>query len=394
MTTPVDLRSDTVTRPTPAMRAAMAAAPVGDDQYGEDPLDQRAAGAHGRAARQGAGTLAAVRNDGQPGRAARADAARRRGRRQPRSATPAGTRPAARRRTPACSWSRSARAASSTSPTLEAAIKPRGLPVYPPTTLVEIENTHNRSGGIVFPQDEVVRVCALARSRGIATFLDGARLWNASVASGMPRPSSRRRSTWSPSRSRRGSARRAARCSPAPRELIAAATRQRRMLGGAMRQTGFFAAAALHGIEHHRARLADDHANARRFAEALAGHRAIELDLATVQTNIVVFRLRAGAIDAATLVQRARDRGRARQRLRCADDPRGHPPRRLARAGRACRRDPARASRLTESAGKPSPVGRATPSAARLRHRRAHVLRPHAHAEQARDQALQRRHAR
>ena len=97
----------------------------------------------------------------------------------------------------------------------EAAIKPRGLPVYPPTTLVEIENTHNRSGGIVFPQDEVVRICALARARGIATFLDGARLWNASVASGSPRPSWRRRSTWSRSRSRRASARPADRCSPA-----------------------------------------------------------------------------------------------------------------------------------------------------------------------------------
>ena len=75
---------------------------------------------------------------------------------------------------------------------LEAAIKPRGLPVYPPTTLVEIENTHNRSGGIVFAQDEVVRICALARSRGIATFLDGARLWNASVASGIAAGRARR----------------------------------------------------------------------------------------------------------------------------------------------------------------------------------------------------------
>src|SRR5438045_713667 len=92
-------------------------------------------------------------------------------------------------------------------------------------------------------------------------------------------------------------------------DLIAAATRQRRMLGGAMRQTGFFAAAALHGVEQHRERLADDHAHARRFAEALAAHRSVELDLATVQTNIVVFRLADGAIDAATLVQRAREHG-------------------------------------------------------------------------------------
>ena len=81
------------------------------------------------------------------------------------------------------------------------------------------------------------------------------------------------------------------------------------MLGGAMRQTGLFAAAALHGIDHHRERLAYDHANARRFAAALAAHPSVALDLATVQTNIIVFRLRAGAIDAAALVQRARERG-------------------------------------------------------------------------------------
>jgi threonine aldolase len=81
------------------------------------------------------------------------------------------------------------------------------------------------------------------------------------------------------------------------------------MLGGAMRQTGFFAAAALHGVEHHRARLAEDHANARRFAEIVAASSLVRLDLATVQSNIVVFHLRSGAIDAATLVQRARERG-------------------------------------------------------------------------------------
>jgi threonine aldolase len=81
------------------------------------------------------------------------------------------------------------------------------------------------------------------------------------------------------------------------------------MFGGAMRQTGFFAAAALHGVEHHRARLADDHANARRLAEILAASSLVRLDLATVQSNIVVVQLRPGAIDAPTLVQRARERG-------------------------------------------------------------------------------------
>jgi threonine aldolase len=305
---PIDLRSDTVTRPTAAMRAAMAAAPVGDDQYGEDPLtnELQAQVAALLGKEQGlwlpSGTMAnqvALRVLTRPGDEAIVSRECHAGWHETGgSAANAGVQLV----------EIGARGVFDAA-ALEAAIKPRGLPVYPPTTLVEIENTHNRSGGIVFPQDEVVRVCALARSRGIATFLDGARLWNASVASGraeadLAAPFDLVAVSFSKGLGAPGGSLLAG-----SRDLIAAATRQRRMLGGAMRQTGFFAAAALHGVEHHRARLADDHANARRFAEALAAHRQIELDLATVQTNIVVFRLREGAIDAATLVQRARERG-------------------------------------------------------------------------------------
>ncbi len=308
MTMPIDLRSDTVTRPTPAMRAAMAAAPVGDDQYGEDPLTNelqaRVAALLGK--EQGlwlpSGTMAnqvALRVLTRPGdevivsREAHAGWHETGG-----SAANAGVQlieVGARGVFDAAA--------------LEAAIKPRGLPVYPPTTLVEIENTHNRSGGVVFAQDEVERVCALARSRGLATFLDGARLWNASVASGIAEgdlaaPFDLVAVSFSKGLGAPGGSLLAG-----SRELIAAATRQRRMLGGAMRQTGFFAAAALHGVEHHRARLADDHANARRLAGALAASPHVRLDLTTVQTNIVVFQLEPGAVDAATLVQRARAQG-------------------------------------------------------------------------------------
>ncbi len=305
---PIDLRSDTVTRPTAAMRAAMAAAPVGDDQYGEDPLTNelqaRVAALLGKA--QGlwlpSGTMAnqvALRTLTRPGDEVIVS------------------------RECHAGWHETGGSAANAgvqlveigargvfdSAAVEAAIKPRGLPVYPPTTLLEIENTHNRSGGIVFPQDEVERVCALARSRGLATFLDGARLWNASVASGraeaeLATPFDLVAVSFSKGLGAPGGSLLAG-----TRELIAAATRHRRMFGGAMRQTGFYAAAALHGIDHHRARLVDDHANARLLAEALAEHAQVELDLATVQTNIVVFRLREGACDAATLVARARARG-------------------------------------------------------------------------------------
>ena len=305
---PVDLRSDTVTRPTPAMRAAMAAAPVGDEQYGEDPtvnrLQERLAELLGKesALWLPSGTMAnqvALRVLTRPGDEVIVS------------------------RECHAGWHEAGGSAANAGVQLievgahgvfsvadvEAAIKSTAMPVYAPTTLIEIENTHNRSGGIVFPQDEVERICALARKRGIATFLDGARRWNASVASGIAErvlaaPFDLVAVAFSKGLGAPGGSLLAG-----PRERIAAATRHRRMLGGAMRQSGIYAAAALHGLEHHRARLADDHRNARRFAEALAGHRAVGLDLATVQTNIVVFHLAPEADDAATLVAKARAAG-------------------------------------------------------------------------------------
>ena len=190
-----------------------------------------------------------------------------------------------------------------------AAIKPRGHPIYPPTTLVEIENTHNRAGGVIFPQAEAVRICAAARERSIATFLDGARLWNVAVATGQSLAQlaapfdlvavSLSKGLGAPGGSLLAGA----------RDLIERAVRQRRMLGGAMRQVGIMAAAGLHALEHHMERLADDHANARRIAERLAQSRRVRLDLATVQTNIIVFSLSPDAPDAATVVARAGERG-------------------------------------------------------------------------------------
>jgi threonine aldolase len=191
----------------------------------------------------------------------------------------------------------------------EAAIKPRGLPVFPPTTLVQIENTHNRGGGLVFPQAQAERICAAAHARGLATFLDGARLWNAAVASGrseaeLAAPFDLVAVAFSKGLGAPGGSLLAGR-----RELITLANRHRRMLGGAMRQTGFYAAAALHGLAHHRERLAEDHRHARMLAEVLAASAAVRLELATVQTNIVVFHLPEHAPDAATVVASARERG-------------------------------------------------------------------------------------
>jgi threonine aldolase len=192
---------------------------------------------------------------------------------------------------------------------LEAAIKPRSLPVFPPSTLLEIENTHNRSGGIVFPQADVIRCCEAARARGLATFLDGARIWNASVASGLSEAELAAPFDLVAVAFSKGLGAPGGSLLAGSRALIESATRHRRMMGGAMRQIGSFAAAAAYGVDHHRARLADDHANARRIAETLARSPLVQLDLASVQTNIVVFQLAPGPLDAVGLVAKARERG-------------------------------------------------------------------------------------
>lgn len=305
---PIDLRSDTVTRPSPEMRAAMAAAEVGDDQFGEDPttnrLQERVASLLGKDAALflPSGTMSnqvALRVLTRPGDDVIVS------------------------RECHTVWHETGGSAANAGVQLTeigsggiftvddflAARKPRGHIVYPPTTLVEIENTHNRAGGVVVPEDEVVRICAAAREHGVATFMDGARVWNAAVASGrspsdLAAPFDLVAVSLSKGLGAPGGSLLAGR-----HDLIASAIRHRRMLGGAMRQVGILAAAGLYGLDHNMTRLADDHANARRIADRLAASRRIRLDLATVQTNIVVFHLHQDAPDAATVVERARDRG-------------------------------------------------------------------------------------
>ena len=304
----IDLRSDTVTRPTQAMRAAMAAAAVGDDQYGEDPttnrLQQVVAELLGKEAALWlpSGTMAnqvALRVLTRPGddvivsRECHAVWHETGG-----SAANSGVQ-----------FTEVGSRGTFTVDEFTAACKPRGHAIYPPTTLLEIENTHNRSGGIVFPQPQAVALCAAARERGMATFLDGARLWNAAAASGLALPELAAPFDLVAVALSKGLGAPGGSLLAGSRELIERATRYRRMFGGAMRQTGLYAAAGLYAIEHHRARLAEDHANARRIAQVLADNPRVDIDLATVQTNIIVFRLREGAPDAATVVGAAGERG-------------------------------------------------------------------------------------
>ena len=251
----IDLRSDTVTLPSPGMRQAMAAAPVGDE-------------AHIVWHESGAGAA----NSG-------------------------------------VQFTVVGRGGVFTAAELRAAYKPPGHIVFPPTSLVAIENTHNRGGGVVFPQHEAVAVCDAARELGLASYLDGARLFNAAAAGGRsPAELAAPFDLVSVALSK-GLGCPVGSLIVGRRDDISRARRARRMFGGAMRQSGILAAAGLYALEHNLARLAEDHANARLLAERLVGLRGVGLDLATVQSNIVIFRMEQGAPDAATIVARAQETG-------------------------------------------------------------------------------------
>jgi threonine aldolase len=305
---PIDLRSDTVTRPSPEMRRAMMAAEVGDDQYGEDAptnlLQERVAALLGKE------TSLWLPSGTQANQVALL------------TLTRPGDEVIVSRQSHAL-WHEAGAAARNagvqlteigdgglfTADNVAAAIKTKDHPLYPRTSLIQIENTHNRAGGVIFPQDEVERICAMARDRGVATYLDGARLWNVAVATGMApaalaAPFDMVMVAFSKGLGAPGGSMLAG-----PKPLIDEAVRHRRALGGAMRQTGFYSAAALYALDHNMARLEEDHANARALAEQLARVHGVSLELATVQTNIVVFHLTDAAPPTADIVDRARGQG-------------------------------------------------------------------------------------
>lgn len=304
----IDLRSDTVTQPSAAMRKAMASAPVGDDQFGEDPtinlLQDRIAELMGKesALWLPTGTMAnqvALRALTRPGddvivsQESHAVWHETGG-----SAANAGVQ-----------FTAIGKHGVFTAEEFSTAVKPRGHIIYPPTTLVEIENTHNRAGGVIFPQDEIKRICAEASDRGIATYLDGARLWNASVSSGRPAKELAEPFGLLSVALSKGLGVPGGSLLAGTKDQIGRCNRHRRMLGGAMRQVGIFAAAGLYALDHNVERLAEDHDNVRLIAEQLSTSDKFILNLDSVQTNILVFDLATEAPDAATFVAHARKHG-------------------------------------------------------------------------------------
>jgi len=307
MSLPIDLRSDTVTRPTPEMRAAMAAAEVGDDVYGEDPtvnlLERRAAEVFGREAALfvPTGTMGnqiAIRLLTQPGQEVIAES--RAHILDFEMATTAVFSGCLIRAVPGeggiLRWK-----------DIEPAITPSG-PFRAPTGLIEIENTANLAGGRVSDLLVLDEIVAGARGHKLPLHLDGARIFNAAVALGVDvKVLTRGFDTVMFCLSKGLGA-------PVGSMLVGSAERMararilRKCLGGGMRQAGVLAAAGLIALEDGPRHLAEDHANARLLAEALASIEGVAIDLESVETNIVIFRLKAGK-GAAELVTRLRARG-------------------------------------------------------------------------------------
>ena len=190
-----------------------------------------------------------------------------------------------------------------------AAFKAPGHMMFPPTTLVAIENTHNRGGGVVFQPSEVAAICRTARKLGARTYLDGARLFNAAIASHISAKELSAPFDVVAVSISKGLGCPAGSLIAGTKADMIRAVRVRRMLGGAMRQAGILAAAGLYALDHNFDRLDDDHVNARMIAMSVAGLPHVRFDLATVQTNIVIFHMAEDAPDAATIAARAKEAG-------------------------------------------------------------------------------------
>jgi len=286
----IDLRSDTVTRPTPGMLAAMMSAPVGDDVYGEDPtvneLERRVAAEFGMEAAVfvPSGTMGnqiAVRIHCRPQDEVLLEST-----------------------SHIYLWEAGGPAALSgvTQRTidgrfglldvadLEDKLHPDDMHSVR-SRLVCLENTHNRGGGTVYPIEKVAAISTWARSNGLAIHLDGARIWNASVATGTPfRDWARHFDTINVCFSK-GLGAPVGSALMGPKDLMAHARRVRKLFGGAMRQVGFLAAGCLYALDRHIDRLADDHANAKILAAAIAEVPGLTLVPPVIETNLVWFEV-------------------------------------------------------------------------------------------------------
>ena len=304
----IDLRSDTVTKPTPAMRRAMMEAEVGDDVYGEDPtinrLEARAAEIAGKEAALFVptgtmGNTIAVKVLTEHGQEVICDSrAHMLDFEMSMVAWFSGcVIRAIQTKDGVLSWDEVRRL-----------IKPEN-PYSAPTGLVEIENTHNMHGGSVYPMRTVHEICDGAHERGVPVHMDGARIFNAACALGMPvREIAAKADTLMFCLSKAlGAPAGSMLCGPA--RLIDKGRLYRKRLGGGMRQAGVLAAACLVALEESPKRLFDDHCNAKFLAEGLGRIAGIAIDPRRVQTNIVVFDVSGTGIAPPEISARLKQRG-------------------------------------------------------------------------------------
>jgi len=304
----IDLRSDTVTKPNEKMRAAMAKAEVGDDVYGEDPtlnrLEARAAEVFGKEAALFVptgtmGNTIAVKLHTNHGEEVICDA-----------------------RSHLVDWELSmmawfsgcqARMVSApdgilTWKQISAALRPKG-PHNAPTTLIALENTHNMSGGTIYPQETIDEICAEAKTRGLRVHIDGARIFNAATASKSTVARIARDVDSVMFCLSKGLGAPIGSLLVASHEAIDRARLYRKRLGGGMRQAGVLAAAGLIALEESPAGLASDHANARYLADRLSRMPPIKLDAAAVRTNIVIFDISGLGVTTADFSRSLKEKG-------------------------------------------------------------------------------------
>lgn len=304
----IDLYSDTLTKPTPAMRQAIATAEVGDEQKNEDPTVNRllamVADLLGKEAALflPSGTMCnqiAVKTHTRPGDVIIAD-------KMAHVVRSEGGGPAFNSGVQAELLDGDRGRFTTDQVT---AVITAGNMYVPPTTLLCLEQTHNLAGGTLWPLAQMRAVCDAAHAHGLATHLDGARLMNAVVASGVAARdfAAGCDSVWIDFTKGLGAPLGAALAGS--RDFIERARRYKHVMGGAMRQAGMMAAGCIYALEHHVERLADDHANARLLAAGLAQIPGVSVETAKPDTNIVFFSVKQTRLSAPVFVEEAQQAG-------------------------------------------------------------------------------------
>ena len=304
----IDLRSDTVTKPSQEMRDAMLTAEVGDDVYGEDPtvnlLQERVADILGKEAALfvPSGVMAnqiALKVHTQPGDEVIVESES-----HVFNYETAGAAFLSNVQLCTVKGNRGILNAEQVAQAIRSNIY-----YNPKTSLVCLENTHNKAGGTIYPLEEIQKIHDLARNRKLALHLDGARLWNASVATGIaPKEYAQYFDTVSVCFSK-GLGAPVGSALTGTRERIEMARKYRKIFGGGMRQVGILAAGALFALDHNVKRLKEDHDKAKLLAKELSKLPAIHVDLNSVQTNIIIFNINGRSESAEELINKLKANG-------------------------------------------------------------------------------------